>query len=178
MSIFGTVDDSHRRHRNVPDADCPPAASDTHVLSWCPFLQIGGPPRERDNQIGGQNRLAIFVGPEGRCLYGRPRTAAVVEPVDGGASCSQIRDECVLLSYWFYETFAPDRQRQAPARLERAVKADPGYSLGWSRLAFSYIETKKYAIDTPEDWAGLSREAANRAIEFKSRAILLEQFEP
>jgi class 3 adenylate cyclase/TolB-like protein len=73
--------------------------------------------------------------------------------------------ECVLLSYWFYETFAPDRHRKARACLERAVEIDPDYSLGWSRLAFSYIEAKKYAIDTPADWAELSRAAANRAIE-------------
>ncbi|MDJ0896681.1 MAG: adenylate/guanylate cyclase domain-containing protein [Alphaproteobacteria bacterium] len=73
--------------------------------------------------------------------------------------------ECVLLSYWFYETFAPDRHRKARSCLERAVKIDPDYSLAWSRLAFSYIETKKYAIDTPPDWAELSRAAADRAIE-------------
>jgi tetratricopeptide (TPR) repeat protein len=73
--------------------------------------------------------------------------------------------ECVLLSYWFYETFAPDRHRKARACLERAVEIDPDYSLGWSRLAFSYIEAKKYAIDTPQNWAKLSRAAADRAIE-------------
>ena len=73
--------------------------------------------------------------------------------------------ECVLLSYWFYETFTPDRQRRARACLERTVTPESGYSLGWSRLAFSYIETKKYAIDTPPDWAARSRVAANRAIE-------------
>jgi class 3 adenylate cyclase/TolB-like protein len=73
--------------------------------------------------------------------------------------------ECVLLSYWFYETFESDRHRRARACLERAVKIDPAYSLAWSRLAFSYIETKKYAIDTPPNWAGLSREAANRSID-------------
>ena len=73
--------------------------------------------------------------------------------------------ECVLLSYWFYENFAPDRQRKARACLENAVESDPDYSLGWSRLAFSYIETKKYAIDTPPDWESLSRSAATRAID-------------
>ncbi|MGF1610948.1 MAG: adenylate/guanylate cyclase domain-containing protein [Kiloniellales bacterium] len=73
--------------------------------------------------------------------------------------------ECVLLSYWFYETFAPDRHRKARACLERAVDIDPDYSLAWSRLAFSYIESQKYAIDTPPDWAALSRAAADRAIE-------------
>ena len=73
--------------------------------------------------------------------------------------------ECVLLSYWFYENFAPERQRKARACLENAVKSDPDYSLGWSRLAFSYIETKKYAIDTPADWESLSRDAATRAID-------------
>ncbi len=72
--------------------------------------------------------------------------------------------ECVLLSYWFYETFTADRHRRSRACLERAVDGDPGYSLGWSRLAFSYIESKKYAIDTPPDWAGRSRAAAERAL--------------
>ncbi len=73
--------------------------------------------------------------------------------------------ECVLLSYWFYETFAPERHRRARACLQRALESDADYSLGWSRLAFSYIESKKYAIDTPPDWAELSRAAANKAIE-------------
>jgi TolB-like protein/tetratricopeptide (TPR) repeat protein len=71
--------------------------------------------------------------------------------------------ECVLLSYWFYETFAPERHIRARACLERALKIDPDYSLGWSRLAFSYIESKKYAIEPPPNWAELSRESANRA---------------
>jgi class 3 adenylate cyclase/TolB-like protein len=73
--------------------------------------------------------------------------------------------ECVLLSYWFYETFAPERHRRARTCLEGAVVSDPDYSLGWSRLAFSYIEAKKYSIDTPPDWAELSRAAANKAID-------------
>jgi Tfp pilus assembly protein PilF len=72
--------------------------------------------------------------------------------------------DCVLLSYWFYETFAPDLHRRARACLEHAVEIDPDYSLGWSRLAFSYIEAKKYAIETPQNWAELSRAAADRAI--------------
>ncbi|WP_193370241.1 adenylate/guanylate cyclase domain-containing protein [Pelagibius marinus] len=73
--------------------------------------------------------------------------------------------ECVLLSYWFYETFEAERHRRARACLERAVKIEPDYSLAWSRLAFSYIESKKYAIDTPPDWAELSRSAAEQALE-------------
>ncbi len=72
--------------------------------------------------------------------------------------------DCVLLSYWFYETFEPERHSRARACLERALEYDPDYSLGWSRLAFSYIESKKYAIDTPANWAMLSRQAADRAI--------------
>lgn len=73
--------------------------------------------------------------------------------------------ECVLLSYWFYETFAPDRHRTAKACLERTVEREPDYSLGWSRLAFSHIESKKYSIDTPPDWANLARLAAYKAID-------------
>lgn len=72
--------------------------------------------------------------------------------------------ECVLLSYWFYENFDPDRHRRARNCLENAAETDPDYSLGWSRLAFSYIESKKYAINTPANWAQLARDAANRAI--------------
>lgn len=77
--------------------------------------------------------------------------------------------ECVLLSYWFYENFAPDRHRRARACLERMLKIDIAYSLGWSRLAFSYIESKKYDIDTPPNWAQLSRESADKAIDLDPR---------
>jgi Tfp pilus assembly protein PilF len=91
--------------------------------------------------------------------------ARVQSAIRGKAPDSLEAYECVLLSYWFYETFAPDRHRKARACLERAVEIDPDYSLGWSRLAFSYIEAKKYAIDTPQNWAKLSRAAADRAIE-------------
>lgn len=73
--------------------------------------------------------------------------------------------ECVLLSYWFYENFAPERHRRARDCLKNAVKTDPGYSLGWSRLAVSYNEAKKYAIDTPDDWAEKSRAAVQKAID-------------
>jgi class 3 adenylate cyclase/TolB-like protein len=73
--------------------------------------------------------------------------------------------ECVLLSYWFYETFEAERHRRARSCLEHAVKIDPDYSLAWSRLAFSYIESKKYAINTPPDWAARAQAAAERALE-------------
>ncbi len=72
--------------------------------------------------------------------------------------------DCVLLSYWFYENFDPGRHRRARACLEKAIELDVDYSLGWSRLAFSYIESKKYAIDTPSDWAEQARATADRAI--------------
>ena len=72
--------------------------------------------------------------------------------------------DCVLLSYWFYENFDPERHRRSLACLKNTVKADPDYSLGWSRLAFSYIDSKKYAIDTPDDWVQQARAAADQAI--------------
>ncbi len=72
--------------------------------------------------------------------------------------------ECVLLLTWFYETFESDRLRKARACLERAVEIDPDYSLAWARLAFSYLESKKYAVDTPSDWEELARNAANQAL--------------
>jgi adenylate cyclase len=72
--------------------------------------------------------------------------------------------ECVLLLIWFYETFESDRLRKARACLERAVEIDTDYSLAWSRLAFSYIESKKYAVDTPANWEELARNSANQAL--------------
>ncbi len=73
--------------------------------------------------------------------------------------------ECVLLSYWFYQTFGPEDYRRARSCLERIAKEDPGYSVGWSRLAFAYLESKKRGYDTPDNWAQMAREAANTALQ-------------
>ena len=72
--------------------------------------------------------------------------------------------ECVLLLTWFYETFESDRLRRARACLERAVEIEPDYSLAWATLAFAYIESKKYAVDTPPDWEELARTTAQKAL--------------
>jgi TolB-like protein len=72
--------------------------------------------------------------------------------------------DCVLLSYWFYENFDADRHKRARSCLEKSVTTDPDYSIGWSRLAFAYIESKKYAINTPNDWEKQARAAADQAI--------------
>lgn len=72
--------------------------------------------------------------------------------------------ECVLQGYWFYQTFAPPAHRRARACLERTVSEEPGYSLAWSRLAFTYMEAKKFVIDPPPDWAERAGEAAKNAL--------------
>ena len=72
--------------------------------------------------------------------------------------------ECVLLLTWFYETFESDRLRKARACLERAVEIEPDYSLAWATLAFAYIESKKYAVDTPSDWEEQARNKAQKAL--------------
>jgi adenylate cyclase len=114
-----------------------------------------------DVQLEIAKQVAAAIGSADAPLF----NASVQQVIREKAPDSLRAYECVLLSYWFYETFAPDRHKKARACLERAVEIDPGYSLGWSRLAFSYIESKKYAIDTPFNWAELSRAAAGRAIE-------------
>ncbi len=114
-----------------------------------------------DIQLEIAKRVAAEVGSADAPLF----NAEVQRAIRREAPDSLQAYECVLLSYWFYENFAPDRHRKARACLERAVEIDPDYSLGWSSLAFSYIETKKYAIDTPPDWAELSRAAADKAID-------------
>lgn len=91
--------------------------------------------------------------------------AALIARVESKAPESLSAYDCVLLSYWFYENFAPERLRRARRCLEQAVKSDPGYSLAWSRLAFAYIESKKYAIDVSPDWAEKAWDAAQKAVD-------------
>jgi len=114
-----------------------------------------------DTQLEIAEKVAAAVGSADAPLF----NARVQEAIRHHAPDSLDAYECVLLSYWFYETFAPERHRKARACLENATRSAPDYSLAWSRLAFSYIESKKYAIDPPPNWAELSRTAANRAIE-------------
>lgn len=113
-----------------------------------------------DIQLEIATKVAAEVGSADAPLF----NASVQSAIRHKAPESLQAYDCVLLSYWFYENFEPDRHRRARSCLEKAVELDTGYSLGWSRLAFSYIESKKYAIDTPPDWAERSRAAADRAI--------------
>ena len=114
-----------------------------------------------DIQLEISKQVAAQIGSADAPLF----NTSVQQAIRRAAPDSLQAYECVLISFWFYETFASDRHRRARACLERAVETDPDYSLGWSRLAFSYIESKKYAIDTPPNWAALSREAANKALD-------------
>jgi len=72
--------------------------------------------------------------------------------------------DCVLMTYWFYETFAPERHKQARDCLEQAVQLDPDYSLAWSRLAFMYIEEQKYGYNVRPRSLERALEAAEKAI--------------
>ena len=112
-----------------------------------------------DIQLKIAKKVAAEIGSADAPLF----NAAIQREIRRKAPDNLQAYECVLLSYWFYETFAPEHHRRARACLERTLETDSDYSLGWSRLAFSYIESKKYAIDTPQDWAELSREAAHSA---------------
>ena len=113
-----------------------------------------------DIQLEIATKVVAEIGSSDAPLF----NASVQKAIRGKVPDNLAAYECVLLSYWFYETFEPERQRRARACLENAVTIDPDYSLAWSRLAFSYIESKKYAIDTPPDWSERARAAANRAI--------------
>ncbi|MEP5091515.1 MAG: adenylate/guanylate cyclase domain-containing protein [Paracoccaceae bacterium] len=73
--------------------------------------------------------------------------------------------ECVFLSFWFYQTFTLEGHRKARDCLLRTVESEPNYSLGWSRLAYNYLESKKRSFDTDPNWAQLAREAANKALD-------------
>lgn len=76
--------------------------------------------------------------------------------------------ECVLLAYWFYQSFTLESHRDARDCLLRMVEAEPGYSQAWSRLAFNHIESKKNGFDTQPDWENAARHAAAKALETDS----------
>ena len=113
-----------------------------------------------DIQLEIATKVVAEIGSSDAPLF----NASVQKAIRGKVPDSLAAYECVLLSYWFYETFEAERQRRARDCLKNAVSIDPDYSLAWSRLAFSYIESKKYSIDTLPNWSERAREAANRAI--------------
>ena len=113
-----------------------------------------------DIQLEIATKVAAEVGSPDAPLF----NAALQKDIRRKSPDSMEAYECVLLSYWFYENFEPNRHRRARACLEGEIKPGADYSTGWSRLAFSYIESKKYAIDTPADWEHQARNAANKAI--------------
>lgn len=133
----------------------------TQLDSPGPYDRSLGAADVLDIQLEISKKVAAALGSADAPLF----NADVQRAIRHRAPASLESYDCVLLSYWFYENFAHDRHRRARSCLEEAVKNEPDYSLGWSRLAFSFIESKKYAIDTPPDWADRARTAASRAID-------------
>lgn len=125
-------------------------------------------PFDRDLSVGGvldiqleiASKVASEVGSSDAPLF----NVAVQRDIRDKAPETLSAYECVLLGYWFYQTFAPAEHRRARACLERAVIVEPGYSLAWSRLAFIYMEAKKFVIDPPPDWVERAGEAARNAL--------------
>lgn len=114
-----------------------------------------------DIQIDIARRVVAEIGSSDAPIF----DATLARAIEAKAPEQLNSYECVLLSYWFYENFAPDRHRRARDCLKRAVEVDPSYSLAWSRLAFSHIESQKYGIDPHEGWAEASLQAAQRALD-------------
>ena len=106
-------------------------------------------------------KVAAQVGSSDAPLF----KSAVQQAIRDKAPNSLDAYKCVLLSYWFYQTFGLEAHRKARDCLLRTVEAEPGYSWGWSRLAFNYLESKKRSHETPPDWAERAREAATRAMQ-------------
>jgi adenylate cyclase len=114
-----------------------------------------------DIQLEIARRVAAAVGSSDAPLF----STAMQQIIRDKAPENLEAYECYLLGFWFYQTFGLEAHRKARRCLEKTVEEEPGYSLGWSRLAFIYMESKKRAHDTPPDWAELSRAAAVRAID-------------
>ena len=111
-------------------------------------------------QLDIARKVAAAVGSSDAPLF----RSAIQQAIQDKAPESLDAYECVFLSFWFYQTFDLEAHRKARDCLLRTVEAEPGYSLGWSRLAFNHLESKKRGFDTAPDWARLAREAANKAL--------------
>jgi class 3 adenylate cyclase/TolB-like protein len=134
----------------------------------CQQLDAPGP-FDRDLNVASVLDMQLEIASKVVAQIGSPN-AQLLDPVVRNEILSKAPGslesyECTVLLDWFYETFESDRLRRARACLERAVEIDPNYSLAWSRLAYSYIDSKKYAVDTPPEWEDLARNAANHALE-------------
>ncbi len=131
-----------------------------HLSSPGPFDRDLSIANVLDIELEISSQVAAEVGSGDAPLF----SVAVQREIREKAPESLNAYECVLLGYWFYQTFALPEFRKARTCLERAVVDEPGYSLAWSRLAFIYLESKKNSYDTPADWADLSLDASNRAL--------------
>lgn len=114
-----------------------------------------------DIQIEIARKVAAQIGSSDAPLFSVSALQAIRDKAPGNLESY----ECYLLSFWFYQTFALEDHRKARNCLLRTVEADPSYSLGWSRLAFAYLESKKRAHDTSPEWAELANQAASRALQ-------------
>ncbi len=114
-----------------------------------------------DIQLDIARKVAAQIGSSDAPLF----NASIQQAIRDKAPENLEAYECYLLGFWFYQTFTLEAHRKARECLLRTVKAEPGYSLGWSRLAFNYLESKKRSFDTPPDWEQLARDAAYRAIQ-------------
>ncbi|MCP5075783.1 MAG: hypothetical protein GY947_21145 [Rhodobacteraceae bacterium] len=114
-----------------------------------------------DIQFEIARKIAALVGSSDAPLF----NAALQKAIRDKAPENLEAYECYLLGFWFYQSFSLEAHRKARDCLLRTVEAEPGYSLGWSRLAFNYLEAKKRSYDTPADWEQLARAAAAKALD-------------
>ncbi|MFA3916111.1 hypothetical protein [Ruegeria hyattellae] len=106
-------------------------------------------------------KVAAAIGSSDAPLF----KSAIAQEVRSKAPESLDAYECVFLSFWFYQTFAIEDHRIARDCLLRTVKAEPDYSLAWSRLAYNYLESKKRKMDLKPDWSDQALNAASNALD-------------
>lgn len=114
-----------------------------------------------DIQVDIARKVAAQIGSSDAPLF----NAEIQQTIRDKAPENLEAYECYLLGFWFYQTFGLEAHRKARDCLLRTVEEEPSYSLGWSRLAFNHLESKKRSFDTSPEWAQLARDAATRALE-------------
>ena len=113
-----------------------------------------------DIQVDIARKVAAQIGSSDAPLFNSEIQQAIQDKAPGTLEAY----ECYLVAHWYYQDFSLESHRRARECLLRTVETDPDYSLGWSRLAFNYLESKKRSYETVPDWDQRAKEAAEMAL--------------
>jgi len=74
-------------------------------------------------------------------------------------------DECVLLTFAYWEQVRPDLHAEVRTALERAVKQEPRHAEAWACLSRVYLDEDRFGLNVQPNVLDRALEAAREAVE-------------